>query len=403
MARTYSYKALDVKNNKTILGKVEAPNEHALEQMLSESNLILISARLVKETVFSNLLSLKKITLKEMVTLFVTLEQLERANVPLLSSLKDLKDYTENPRLKDIMQSIYETVKNGELLSAAMGKFPKTFDEVSVSLVAMGERTGNLDVAFANIRENVKWDAEMKRKTVKAVRSPLFSLGMLFVIAVVLLKVVVPKVLVFILDQGIKVPGYTTALIKTSAFVEKYFLVILFVIIGIFVTTKMLLKNKEFRIKFDKLKLKIPLIGNITQKINLSRFTKFFGITFSAGIPVLQCMEIANNVVTNHYLKSEINYIKQKISEGKTIAKCLEEAGIFPFIVVRMFKVGEDSGNLEEAMGNIQYFYNSEINDAIDSIVGAIQPMILIVMGGLMVWIIAAVFGPIYGNFTNMV
>ena len=147
----------------------------------------------------------------------------------------------------------------------------------------------------------------------------------------------------------------------------------------------------------------MPIFGQILLKLDMSRFTKFFGITFSSGIPVLKCIEIANNVVVNRFLKTEIEYIKIKVSEGKTIAKCVEDTEIFPFIVKRMFKVGEESGNLEEAMENVQYFYNTEINDSIDVIVGSLQPMILFFMGGLMCWIIAAVFGPIYGNFANIV
>lgn len=403
MAKTYSYKALDNKANRTIFGKVEAPNEFALEHILGETNLTLISAKEVKESTLLNFLSFKKITTKELISTFITMEQLEKAGVPLLDSLRDLKDYAENPKLKDVMQNIYEWVKNGELLSSAMSKYPKIFSEVTVSLIAMGEKTGNLDVAFKNIYENLKWNADMKRKTVKAIRGPMFSLCMLLVIAVILLKFVVPKVLTFILDQDIEIPSYTTALINTSNFIEKYFVLLILSVISFIVIVKFLLKNRGFKIGFDKIKLKIPVVGVIIQKIDLSRFTKFFGITFSAGIPVLQCIDIANNVVSNFFIKNEIEYIKQKISEGKTIAKALEESNVFPFIVVRMFKVGEESGNVENAMQNIQYFYDTEINDAIDMIVGAIQPMILIFMGGLMTWIISAVFGPIYGNFSNMV
>ena len=403
MTKNFSYRALDSKNNKIISGKMEAPNEVAVEHILSDSNLILISAKEIKESFITNLISNKKITTKELITLFITLEQFEHAGVPLLDSLKDLATFSENAKMKSMMQNIYEWVKNGDLLSAAMSKFPETFDEVTISLVAMGEKTGNLDVAFKNIHENLKWNLEIKRKTVKAVKSPCFSLALLLVVAVILLKVVVPKVLTFILEQDIKIPSYTTALINTSDFVQNNFTKILIICIVIFIIFRILLTNKLIRIKFDQLKLKIPLIGSIMVKLDISRFTKFFGITFASGIPVLKCIEIANNVVVNRYLKNEIDYIKIKVSEGKTISKCLEDSNVFPFIVKRMFKVGEESGNIETAMENIQYFYNTEINDSIDKIVGSLQPMILFIMGGLMCWIIAAVFGPIYGNFSNIV
>ena len=401
--KNFSYKALDLKNNKTINGKIEAPNEIAVEQLLAESNLILIRANEIKNSFLTKLLTDKKITQKELITLFITLEQFERAGVPILDSLKDLSTFSSNPRMKSTMQNIYEWVKNGDLLSDAMARYPKIFDEVTVSLVAMGEKTGNLDVAFKNIYENIKWNMEMKRKTIKAIKSPLFSLSLLLVVGAILLKVVVPKVLGFVLEQEIEIPSYTKALVATSNFLEANFFKLIIYIIVIFIISRILLKNNNISIKFDKLKLKLPIFGQILTKLDMSRFTKFFGITFSSGIPVLKCIEIANNVVVNRYLKTEIEYIKAKVTEGKTIAKCVEDSEVFPFIVKRMFKVGEESGNIEEAMSNVQYFYNTEINDSIDKVVGSLQPMILFFMGGLMCWIIAAVFGPIYGNFANMV
>ena len=401
--KNFSYRALDVKNNKIINGKIEAPNEIAVDQLLSESNLILIKAKEIKNSFLTKFLTDRKITQKELITLFITLEQFERAGVPILDSLKDLSTFSNNPRMKSTMQNIYEWVKNGDLLSDAMSKYPKIFDEVTVSLIAMGEKTGNLDVAFKNIYENMKWNLEMKRKTIKAIKSPLFSLALLLVVGAILLKVVVPKVLGFVLEQEIEIPAYTKALVATSDFLENNFFKIIISLIVFFIVFKILLKNINIRIKFDKLKLKLPIFGQILVKLDMSRFTKFFGITFSSGIPVLKCIDIANNVVVNRYLKTEIEYIKAKVTEGKTIAKCIEDSEVFPFIVKRMFKVGEESGNIEEAMTNVQYFYNTEINDSIDKIVGSLQPMILFFMGGLMVWIIAAVFGPIYGNFANMV
>lgn len=403
MTKNFSYRALDPKNNKIINGKIEAPNDNAVEQILAESNLILISTKEIQESFLLNLISSKKITAKELITLFITLEQFERAGVPLLDSLKDLATFSENGKMKSMMQNIYEWVKNGDMLSVAMSRFPEVFDEVSVSLVAMGEKTGNLDVAFKNIYENLKWNMEMKRKTIKAVKSPIFSLSLLIVVAVILLKVVVPKVLGFILEQDIEIPSYTTALINTSNFIQNNFVTIILICISMFIVLKMALLNNKFKVKFDNFKLKLPLLGQIMMKLDVSRFTKFFGITFSAGIPVLKCIEIANNVVVNRFLKSEIEYIKLKVSEGKTISKCIEDSNIFPFIVKRMFKVGEESGNIENAMENIQYFYTTEINDSIDKIVGSLQPMILFIMGGLMCWIIAAVFGPVYGNFAKIV
>ncbi len=400
MNKKYNYRALDQNKNKIVRGTIQALNEYALEQILNESNLTLISFREVKATTIS-LSFLEKITSKDLITFFIHLEQLERAGVPLLDSLADLKDFSENQKIKDIAADIYESVKGGKLLSEAMEKHKKVFDPIMISLVKMGEKTGGLQVAFKNIYENIKWSSEIKRKTIKAIRYPIFSLFIMIIVAAVMLKVVVPKVTGFIMDQGIEVPSYTEALISTSNFFQKYFFKMVIFVISFYIGIKILSKNRVIKFWVDFLKLKIPILGNIIIKIEMSKFTKFFGVTFSSGIPVLECLTISGSVVKNTALKDDINRIKQEVSDGKSVSNALSSSPYFPNMVLRMFKVGEDSGNMSEAMENIQYFYSTEINDAIDQFIGMLQPMIMFVMGGLMAWVVVAVFGPIYGNFDS--
>ncbi|MDD2840475.1 MAG: type II secretion system F family protein [Rickettsiales bacterium] len=401
MNKKFVYRALDQKRNKVVKGTMQAFNEFALEQTLSESNMVLISFKQVKRGFLSNLGILDRITSKDLITFFIHLEQLEKAGVPLLDSLSDLKEFSENQKIKDIAADIFESVKSGKLLSEAMEKYPKVFDEIMISLIRMGEKTGSLQIAFKNIYENIKWSAEIKRATIKAIRYPLFTLLVMFTVAGVMLKVVVPKVTGFVLDQGIAVPGYTIALIKTSEFFQKYFLAGIIYMIGIYILIRILAKNKVIKFQIDALKLKIPIIGDIINKIEMSKFTKFFGVTFSSGIPVLECLAISGNVVKNTVLRDEIDRIKQQVSDGKSVSNAISSSRYFPNMVLRMLKVGEESGNMGEAMENIQYFYTTEINDTIAEIIGTLQPAIMFVMGGLMIWVIAGVFGPIYGNFDN--
>ena len=396
----FKYRALNNSSYRIVIGKMEAPGELALEQMLSDNNLTLISSKLIVPSKLNSLFA-QKITTKDLIMLFVTLEQLERSGISLLESLKDIKNITTNQTLKDIMQNVFESVKSGSLLSEAIAKYP-IFDEVMINLLAMGEKTGNLDVAMKNIVNNLKWGNEITRKVKKALAMPLFSLATMTIACIVLLKVVVPKILAFIIEQDIKVPIYTEYLISTSEFVETHFLLFIVVPISVFLGVKIACKNYKIALKFDSLKLKLPIFGDVITKINISRFTKFFGLTYTSGVQILDCITIANNVTTNKAIKEDIAKIRGEISDGQTMSSCLAGSSYFPVIVVKMFKVGEESGNLEESMENIQYFYDMEISDTISKVIATIQPTILFVMGTFMIWIIAAVFGPIYGNFANM-
>jgi len=401
MARKYKYRALDQTRNKIVNGTVEAVSDLALEEYLSDSNLALISFREIKPISFLNLSAFSKITSKDLITFFIHLEQLEKAGVPLLESLSDLKEYSENQKIKDVTADIFESVKSGKLMSEAMERHPKIFTEVMISLVRIGEKTGGLQVAFKNIYENIKWAAEIRRKTMKAIRYPLFSLLVMFVVAVIMLKVVVPKVTGFILDQGITVPIYTKALIATSNFFQNNFFKLISIIAGFFIGLQVLSRNETIKLRIDKIKLKIPVIGQIIKKIEMSKFTKYFGITFSSGVPVLECLDVSSNVIENLVIKDDVKRIREEVSNGKSVSNALATSIYFPNMILRMFKVGEESGNMGDAMKNIEYFYETEINDSIDDIIGTLQPAIMFFMGGLMIWVIVGVFGPIYSNFSN--
>lgn len=400
MSDKYTYKALDQNRNRIVKGTVQAKNEYALEQILSESNLALISFKKINKSAL-NFAFLERITSKDLISFFIHLEQLEKAGVPLLDSLSDLKEFSDNQKIRDISADLYESVKGGKMLSEAMEKHKKIFDQVMISLIRMGEKTGSLQSAFKNIYENLKWSDGIKRKTIKAIRYPIFSLFILFIVTAVMLKLVVPKVMGFIIDQGIAIPAYTEALIATSNFFEAYFVDFVVFFTTSFFSIKILSKNRSVKYKVDEIKLKIPLIGNIITKIEMSKFTRFFGVTFASGIPVLECLQISGDVVKNTVLKADIERVKEEVSDGKSVYNALVSSQYFPSMVLRMFKVGEESGNMADAMDNIQYFYSMEINDSIDKIIGTLQPSIIFVMGGLMAWVIVAVFGPIYGNFDN--
>ena len=158
----------------------------------------------------------------------------------------------------------------------------------------------------------------------------------------------------------------------------------------------------SFLNKINFLKLKVPLLEKIIiAKIEMLKFIKFFGVRFVSGIPILECLSISGDVVKNTVLKTDIKRVKQEVSGERSVSTALSESPYFSSMVLRTFKVGEDSGNMTEAMKNIQYFYSSEINDSIDKVIGTIQPTTMFIISGLMTWVVVSVFGYICGNFDN--
>ena len=224
----------------------------------------------------------------------------------------------------------------------------------------------------------------------------------MMLVVMVMTNFVVPKVTDFLQEQKLELPGITIALISFSDFMQNNSLLILITIPVLIIIYKLLRNLPDFALAADRAKLHLPIFGPIITKLDASRFCNFFATTFESGIGVLDCIESTKQVIGNKAIKESIDIIKHKVSEGQSLAEAIEACGHFTGLVVRMFKVGEDSGNMSQALTNIKFFYDQEINDSIDALVGMIQPTLVFVMGGMMLWITSAIFGPIYDSFSKL-
>ncbi len=395
----YNYTAFN-NMGRRIRGTVHADNVVDLEARLKEINLDLIDSREQREkrSRFG-----KKIKLKDIIVLCLHMEQLDRAGVPVHDAIADVRDSTESAKLRDIMTGVYEAVRNGTVFSKALAAYPRVFDSVFVGLVASGERTGNLSDSFMHLAEHLKWTSDIRRKVKKAVRYPIAVLLMLSMVIAVLMTQVVPKLVAFIISQGFSLPLHTRALIAFSSAFENYWYLIFGIPISLFIIVRILYRTfDEFAYRVDALMLRLPILGPTILKINMARFTHFFSVMFSSGVDILEALEAARAVVGNRVLSESIATVKDNVTEGNSLTSSLRMSNQFPNLVIRMFKVGEDSGNMTEALENINFFYSREVNDAVESMTGFIQPALTVVMGLLIFWIIAAVFGPLYESFSKI-
>jgi len=395
----YSYKA--IKNTgQYVNGKIMADNPSELASMLHSTHLELISYKV--ENSSSSFSFFDRVKTKDLISMFIHLEQLDKAGVPIVDSISDLKDTAESTKIRNLMQEIHESIKKGSLFSESLAKHPEIFSAVYVGLISAGEKTGKLSQAFSSIVDDLKWSSDLKRKARKATIGPMFGLLVMTAVMAVMMGIVVPKVTGFLLLQDIALPPATVALIGFSNFVQNYWVSLLLAIPVSVITIKILKKAPEVEVKIDAMKLKIPVIGPIIVKIDAAKFCQFFAMTFKSGLGVIECLDAAGMVISNSAMRRSILVVKQQVSDGQSLAKAMSYSGIFPSLVIRMFKVGEDSGNMSDALQNVQFFYDREINDSIDRLVGMIQPTLTFVMGGMIAWVTIAVFGPIYGSFANI-
>lgn len=395
----YVYKAIK-STGQYVNGKMMADNPAELLSMLNSTNLELISYKIEAQGSAFGLFD--RVKAKDLISMFIHLDQLDKAGIPIVDSISDLKDTADSLKVRNLMHEIHESIRKGSLFSESLAQHPEVFSNVYVGLIAAGEKTGKLSQAFSSIVEDLKWSSDLRRKTTKATVGPMFGLFVMVIVMAVMMGIVVPKVTGFLAVQKIAMPLTTTALIAFSKFVQNYWLFLLLFFPALFVLIKILRRAPELDVKIDAAKIKIPIIGPILVKIDSAKFCQFFAMTFKSGLGVIECLDAAGMVVSNSAMRRSILMVKQQVSDGQSLAKAISNSGYFPSLVVRMFKVGEESGNMSDALQNIQFFYDREINDSIDRLVGMIQPALTIVMGAMITWVTVAVFGPIYGSFSNI-
>lgn len=396
----YSYKALDQLGN-TVKGKLPANSEAELESKLKQSNLDLVDSRKLQENKFSAMLS--SISIRDIIVMCIHLHHLEKAGVPLLDSIADLRDTSENPKMRQLMMDIYDGLRNGKTFSEALEAHPNTFDKIFVGLIKAGERTGNFAEIFGHLERHYKWVNELRQRIKKATYYPIFLLFLMSGVVGMMMTFVIPKLTVFLKTQNIALPFYTTALMATSDFVLGYWHFLIGFPFLLYIGAKIAgIVSKPAAFYIDLAKINLPIIGLVIRKIEIARFCHFFAITYQSGIGILDCLDSATDVVKNKVMRNAIAKIKSDVTDGMRLTQAISTSGEFPQLVVRMFKVGEDSGNLDQSLENINQFYDEEINDSIDAMVGILQPLLTMTMGGLMMWITIAVFGPIYGSFGSI-
>ncbi|MBF0193760.1 MAG: type II secretion system F family protein [Magnetococcales bacterium] len=390
----FNFKAMDAKG-RVVSNRMDANNLEDLEARLHNMELDLINFSEVKAK--TKKISAKKIPRQEMITFCFHLEQVLGSGVPLLEGLSDLRDSSDNPLMQSLVAALVEDITTGTSLSLAMEKFPQVFDDVFTSLIRAGEQTGNLQVIFANMAETIKWQDEMAAKTKKMLMYPTMVFTLVLGIFFFMMIFLVPQLVSFIKMMDMELPIYTVALINTSDFVVEYWYLLLGVPIASFVGISFAIRvNSTARYMFDWVKLNIWLFGPIVEKTIMARFTNIFAMMYSAGITVLECLVISEKVVGNKVVGKVMEDVRDMISDGESISSSFKKTMVFPPLVLRMIAVGESTGALDKSLLNVRYFYDREVKDSVEKLQSAIEPILTVVVGSLMVWIILSVLAPVY-------
>lgn len=396
----FKYKAVD-SAGKYIQGSLDAGNIADLELRLEKMNLDLIKGK--QKEPGADIFGRNKITRRDLINFSFHLEQLTRSGVPILDGLVDLREGEENPGFRDVIASLIEAVEGGSSFSQALGMYPKVFDDVFVSLIRVGERSGQMTAVLVDITETLKWQDEILGKAKKIMTYPAVIGTLIMTVIMFLMIFVVPDIMNAIVGLGGKIPLETRALMAVSEFLTNYWYAVIIAPFVIFFGLRHFYNSSDkFRFKMDGILLKIWPIGDVNEKIKISRFTRYFALMFASGITVLDAIRMSRNVVSNRVLEEGIDRAWKQISEGASISESFKNIGIFPPLVIRMLRVGESTGRMDEALRNVSYFFERDINDRIDKLEPVMQTALMGVIGIIVLWLAMSVLGPIYDTISTI-
>ncbi len=390
----YRYKGVD-EQGKRAHGRLDASNEFELQQRLESMGVELISCKALDGN--SSAVSGKKITRQELINFCFHMEQMTRVGVPIIEALVDLRDSIDNPRFRDILSAMVAAIEGGKTFSEALADFPRVFDEVFVSLVRVGEHSGELNKVLFNITETLKWQDELAAQTKKVMIYPAFVGLVVTGVIFFLMLYLVPQMVGFIENMGHALPLHTRLLIATSDFFTAYWYLILLLPTALFLFISYLARLRpDVAYQLDAMKLRIWLVGPILRKIILSRFANYFALLYASGVTVLQGMQISEDIVGNRVIARALGDVRRQVEDGKNMSESFRSVGLFPPLVLRMIKIGESTGGLDAALTNVSYFYNRDVKDSIEKLQGMIEPMMTVVLGLILGWVMLSVLGPIY-------
>jgi len=393
----FKYKAVDDKGiNKE--GEIDAPNQDIAVSGLQRRGLIIISIE--DEGKVKSLFSFSffgKISMKEVVILSRQISTLFGAQVSALKAFTMLATNTENKRLSKILTEISDDLQAGISISGALSKHPDVFSNFYVNMVKVGEETGKLNETFDHLANYLNRQYALTAKTRNALIYPVFVICTFFIVMGLMFIVVIPKLSAIILDSGQEPPIYTKIVIGLSSFFVHYgFLVIIFlVLLGLWLWR--LSKTEKGKIYLDKVRLSIPAIGNLFRKLYLSRIADNMDTMLTSGIPIVRAIDITSEVVGSRVFKEILKNVADGVKSGLSFSAAFEKhTEQVPGIMIQMIKVGEETGSLGQILKTLADFYKREVDDAVDTLVGLIEPIMIVVLGLGVGILLVSVLMPIY-------
>ncbi len=398
----FSYVAVD-KRGKEKRGSLEAETrERALEQLKAEG-LIPVSVReqgaLNKEIDFSIGKKVKPRDLSVFCRQFVSITQ---AGVPMKEALQMLSEQTENKWLKRAISEVLLNVEKGNTLADSMRSQPDIFPPMLVNMVEAGEQSGSLEMAFSRMAVHFEKEAKLKATIKKATIYPIILVIAAIGVIAVMLLFVIPIFIDMFADLDIEMPALTMFVMNSSKWMTSHWYVVLAIIVGVVAAYKLIYRTTQGRLTIDRIKMKMPLFGKLTVKTACSQFARTMSTLLMSGISTIDALETTSKIVNNiHYTNAMLN-AREEVMKGVPLSEPLEASGIFPPMVYHMTGIGEETGNVEEMLEKMADYYDEEVEMTTQSVLAAMEPIIILFMALIIGTLVIAVISPIASMYNGL-
>ena len=391
----FEYQAVD-DSAKRKRGIIDADSPVEARAKLHQEGLHLTSLKESTPTSSREIRIFRKVRIKDLAILTRQLATLLAAGLPLTEALSGVSEQLENQTLKKALVDVRERVKSGSTLSNALSQYPKVFSGLYVSMIRAGESAGALELVLERLADYNEKHLRLENRIRAALAYPLFIVAIGILVLSFLFTFVIPRVTSLFTTFQAALPWPTILLIALGDFFKGYWWLLLLIGIALIFGMKGYIKTERGRVVYDRLRLKVPLLGPLNQRIALARFSRTLATLLAGGVPLLGALEIVKSIVGNRVLSEVIEEAGESVRKGESLAASLARSKVFPSIVVRMIASGEKSGNLEDLLYKVADTYDSEVESTVGTLTALLEPILILLMGLVVGFIVLAILLPIF-------
>lgn len=390
----FAYTAVD-SNGRQIKSIIEAENESLVLGRLRDQSLQVVDIKVMKKRKATSI-GRQKLKPKALVVFSRQFATMIDAGIPILRCLEILSTQTKDPVLRPTLETVSTDVKGGMQLNEAMAKHPGVFSKLYVNMIRAAEIGGILDTILDRLAGFLEYESEIRSKIKSAMMYPVLVLCFSQLMLFVLFSFVLPKFKEIFEGMDVELPAITAALFAMGDFMQKSWWMIILALVAAFFGLKSYSKTPKGSYQIDFLKLKFPVVGELSLKMSVARFCRTLGTLINSGVPMMRSLEIVGETLDNQVLTSAIDQTRLSIREGNRLSAPLDESGLFPSMVTHMIDVGEESGRLSEMLVKVGDFYDSEVDATVKGLTSMIEPLLIIFLGVVVGFIAISVMTPIF-------